>query len=376
MQEPRFSILGIPVRVTASFAFVALMGLTSGSFQIALLWVAIVFVTTLVHELGHALAFKAYGRRSSITLWGLGGLTHGEGAALSRGKNVVVSLAGPLTEIILVGLPALYLAKTAHPSSALTALAYDLLVWVGIGWALVNLLPVLPLDGGRVVANVLEGLYGIKGARAARWIGMGVAAAAATFAATRGFIFGAFFGLFFIAQNRNDLQRLRDVPSAERLAEGHERLDVGDAQGAAIIAEEVAAAAKNPLLVAAALHLLAWAHLVAGRRAEAAAALERLPDDIRPSRSIIAYTLLRDGHREEALDTAVSAMIDGDAGLPPNAQLPLLLEKEGLLGEVADRLLASAEGDGAQAIAVLVEYLRRAGKEEAAMRLEERIPQR
>ncbi len=373
VREPQFRLFGIPVRIAGSFALVAVMGLTAGSVEIALVWVAVVFVTTLVHELGHAFAFKYYGRESSITLWGLGGLTQGHGAPLSRARSIVVSLAGPLTEIVLVGLPALYLARTVETTSDTTALALDLFVWVGIGWAIVNLLPVLPLDGGRVLANVLEGLYGIKGARAARWIGTAIAGGAAAFAALQGFVFAAIFGLYFIAQNRNDLQTLRDAPEAERLGEGHDLLDGGDVAAAIGVAQDLFASAKNPLLAAAALHLYAWGYLVAGRREDAAAALARLPEDVRPSQAIIAYTLVLDGQREEALQAAADSMLEDEGGIPPNAQLALLFEREGMLDELVTRLLASSGDNGAKAVHVIAYQLHRARAFEASARLGARL---
>ncbi|MCA1832194.1 MAG: metalloprotease [Actinomycetota bacterium] len=369
---PHFKLFGIPVHISGSFALVALMGL-SGGLEIALIWVAIVFVTTLVHELGHALAYRAYGRASTITMWGLGGVTHGAGPPLTRARTVIVSLAGSITEIILVGLPALYFAKTLEPASPHGTLALDLLVYVGIGWAILNLLPVLPLDGGRVVATVLEGAYGIKGARAARWLGMVIAAGAAVYGVTKGFIFAAFFGLLFIAQNRNDLHRLRDAPATDRLAEGHELIDRGDIPGALRLAGDVAVEAKNPLIVAAALHLSAWAHLAGARREEAAASLAQLPQNIRPSRSIVAYTLALDGHPDDAVATAADSMLEGDAGIPPNAQLAVLFEREGRLDDLTGRLLEAQGGEGPKALLVLSSYLHRAAAYEVSVRVDEKL---
>lgn len=373
MLEPRFRLWGIPIRVHASFAFVALAGLTSGSLPIAGIWVLVVFFTTLVHELGHAVAFLAFGRQPSIVLFGLGGLTHGDGPPLGRGKDVVMSLAGPLTEMLLIGVPALYLVRRVDPASDTLAITLDLLVWVGIGWALLNLLPVLPLDGGRVAAGILEGVWGLSGARAARWFSIAVALAGTAFAAAKGFFFGAAFGLFFVAQNRNDLHRLRDAPAADLLAKGHEVLDQGDSSEAERIANDVSSSARSAPMTGAALHLLAWAHLVAGRRAEAAAALARLPDDVRPSRAILAYTLLLDGNPDDAVETAVGGMLEDVTGVPPNGQLAIVLEREGLLDDVVDRLLRDPGSAGPRAVHVLSGYLHRTGRYAAAAALCEKL---
>src|SRR5512147_2749214 len=60
-------------------------------------WIAVVFVSVLVHELGHALAFRAFGYASTVRLVMFGGVTTPETSApLSWGKDVVSTLAGPL----------------------------------------------------------------------------------------------------------------------------------------------------------------------------------------------------------------------------------------------------------------------------------------
>ncbi|HXN55240.1 MAG TPA: hypothetical protein VN874_03150, partial [Myxococcales bacterium] len=72
----RFRLGPFPVTLEASFLISAvfLSGLSRGPVQIAL-WVAVVFVSVLVHELGHALVGLWLGGRPEIILQGLGGVT-------------------------------------------------------------------------------------------------------------------------------------------------------------------------------------------------------------------------------------------------------------------------------------------------------------
>ncbi len=81
-KRSHFSLGGIPVRVEpAFFIIIAILGYNPyrPSVPGVLWWVAIAFVSILVHELGHAVAFRLYGVRPSITLHGMGGLTSGSG---------------------------------------------------------------------------------------------------------------------------------------------------------------------------------------------------------------------------------------------------------------------------------------------------------
>src|SRR5262245_9258768 len=70
-------IFGIPVSVKPTFFLVmALLGYNQRQEPAMLIaWVAVVFVSVLLHELGHALTAKAFGGVPAIELYGLGGLT-------------------------------------------------------------------------------------------------------------------------------------------------------------------------------------------------------------------------------------------------------------------------------------------------------------
>ena len=71
----RFSIAGIPVRVHPLFWLIALLLGSSGDLLQIVIWIFVVFVSIVVHELGHAFALRWYGLRSQILLHFSGGLT-------------------------------------------------------------------------------------------------------------------------------------------------------------------------------------------------------------------------------------------------------------------------------------------------------------
>lgn len=193
--DVHFRIAGFPVRVHPLFWLIALViGLNSfGGEPIAsLLTVGVVFVSILVHELGHAVLQRKYGGWPRIVLWGLGGLAICDDCDRSPRSQILISLAGPVAGFLLAVIVLVLLFATRHAefipvwaasSEHAVALGDDprlidiglligrlyferynlmgtnvivwMLLWVNIFWGLMNLLPVYPLDGGRIAREVL-----------------------------------------------------------------------------------------------------------------------------------------------------------------------------------------------------------------------------
>ena len=195
----RFSLFRIPVRVHPLFWLIALILGSSGDLLQILLWIVVVFVSILIHELGHALAFRRYGQDSQIVLHMGGGLTIPEAvpwggsyasAAPSPMQQIVITLAGPFAGFLLAALMiagviltggsvAIGLLLGFIPIPQLTSLPIggslvgqfiSLMLWVNVFWGLVNLLPVFPLDGGQVARNVLIQYDPLDGARKSLWV--------------------------------------------------------------------------------------------------------------------------------------------------------------------------------------------------------------
>src|SRR5262245_37766913 len=101
-----FSFAGIPIRIHAVFFLMALMLGATGTQNPASIgiWVAVVLVSVLLHELGHAIAGKAFGLAPQIDLHGMGGTTSWpRGRELGAARRVIVSLAGPMVGIAIGG---------------------------------------------------------------------------------------------------------------------------------------------------------------------------------------------------------------------------------------------------------------------------------
>jgi stage IV sporulation protein FB len=153
-----------------------------GQGGLLLIWIASVFVSILIHELGHAFAMRYYGIHSYIVLYHFGGLAVPDSAAgwmsaPRRGdsmQQIVISAAGPAAQLALAGVIILLLQVSGSSllfgipflesilplesgqlitSLPLMALLYFLIL-PSIFWALLNLLPVYPLDGGQISREV------------------------------------------------------------------------------------------------------------------------------------------------------------------------------------------------------------------------------
>jgi Zn-dependent protease len=145
-------------------------------------WIAVAFVSFLVHELGHAIAYRTFGVGSHVILYALGGLAVPWDHVRGRGRRVIVSLAGPAAGFVLAA--AVWATNQATPwagGNLFTAFLYTQLLWINLVWGAVNLLPVFPLDGGRVSQEVFGALLGPRGTRAALQLSVWTAGAVAVY---------------------------------------------------------------------------------------------------------------------------------------------------------------------------------------------------
>lgn len=156
----RFTLFGFPILIHWMFWLnSALMGgamsaNTPEQFRTLLGWVAAVLLSILIHELGHALTMRNFGdRRVGIVLYAFGGLAQGS-QMRTRHQDLLVTAAGPGLQI-LVGLAVGWSITLWPPTSPWLHEMLDGFTVVSIFWALLNLVPVLPLDGGRLCQTFL-----------------------------------------------------------------------------------------------------------------------------------------------------------------------------------------------------------------------------
>lgn len=121
----------------------------------ALMWVPVLLISVLVHELAHAASIAAFGYGSStIELGGWGGQT--SNARRSRPwHEIVISVAGPASSLVLGALFLVVFVLFHDRMAASTFVFVRLMLWANIAWGIFNLFPIFPLDGGKVLFNAL-----------------------------------------------------------------------------------------------------------------------------------------------------------------------------------------------------------------------------
>ncbi len=205
----RFRLLGFPVHIDLSFVvIIAILGFQPGSSLSSLaLWIVIAALSVLLHELGHAVVARPVATDITITLAGLGGLTRYQPTArLTRGRSLAIALAGPFVGLAAgAGLLLLRQAVTPRPGG-LAAEVIATGVWTTIGWSVFNLLPILPLDGGHAVMELLPGSPVVRLRRTAV-VSIVAAVAVGVAGLALGRVFFAVFAAFLVLTNAAALRR-------------------------------------------------------------------------------------------------------------------------------------------------------------------------
>lgn len=206
-----FKLFGIPVRVEPVFWFtlglIGLMGPGVRSIN-GLLYVALFvlagFVSILIHEMGHALLIRKFKLPTQVVLSSFGGFAMYPAGVLNRKQSFMVSLAGPLLQA-LSGVAVLFTLRFVNLPD--TQLDYFLGTFISISifWAILNCLPVFPLDGGQMLGAIL----GPRRQAGLHLTSLIIAVLVAIFAIQNGYLFGAVFMGLFAFQNYQHWQRLK-----------------------------------------------------------------------------------------------------------------------------------------------------------------------
>ncbi len=281
----------IPFSIHPFFWLIAaLIGwFNSGNLIGTVIWVGIIFVSVVIHEYGHATAALFFGKHPRVDLVAFGGVTSYEMGNLSFWKQFVIVFNGPLFGFILFAVfyLLLHLHLSANP------------LWVGIVatmevvnlfWTILNLIPVLPLDGGQLLRIILESFWGLKGIKASFIVGMCIAVAVSFFFfILQAFLIGALFFLF--AFHSFDTYRKtqflsesdRDEETRKRMQRAEASLSQGNKGEAKALLQNVLAHASSGILHNTASQYLAFLLFEEGKRHEAYELLlsvkEGLPDE-------------------------------------------------------------------------------------------------
>ncbi|MDQ0756445.1 site-2 protease family protein [Arthrobacter sp. B3I4] len=183
---PLGRIAGIPVILAYSWFVIAAFtvvaygpvlthnypGTGATAYLAAFAYAVLLLLSVLVHELAHALTARLYRWPTSkivLNLWG--GHTQFENFTASPGKSVLVAMAGPAANLVLAG--AGWLVVAPGPLPGLADPLANIFVWANLLIGVFNVLPGLPLDGGRLVESAVWKATGSheRGTIAAGWAG-------------------------------------------------------------------------------------------------------------------------------------------------------------------------------------------------------------
>jgi Zn-dependent protease len=199
----RFQILGFSVIVAPWFWLTAAFlggGISAQTFQdlwdVALVMM-VIFVSILVHELGHALMSRKFGDFPHIELHAMGGTTYMRSNHYDRKQSILVTAAGPAAGLTLAFCCwlALYFFDSSLAGTVVGGVLRTAFV-INLIWTIFNLFPVLPMDGGQILRDIL-------GPQRLSWtysISLVSAALLAIWAIMNNWVFAAVF-LAFMAYN-------------------------------------------------------------------------------------------------------------------------------------------------------------------------------
>jgi Zn-dependent protease len=143
------SLAGFPVEVNASFLLLlGVIYLWYGGI-VGMMLIGLVFGSVLLHELGHALVSRRVGVPiAGIELSFFGGAAKMTAAPRTAGHEIAIAAAGPVVSIML-GLAGFGLSSLTH------LWLFHLIGWINLALAIFNLIPALPMDGGRILRALL-----------------------------------------------------------------------------------------------------------------------------------------------------------------------------------------------------------------------------
>lgn len=176
--RPGFRALGFPVRVRPGFFVFVVLALVAYRGPLGPWLAGAIAVLTVTHELGHATVARLYGARAEISLDMFAGYTSYEPSRpLSPRERATIAVAGPLAEIVpgVLALVAMGVNPLDH-SAVRQSDAALAIWWAGPVLGIVNLLPLLPLDGGVILSTGAEAALPGRGHRYVQWASLAVSA--------------------------------------------------------------------------------------------------------------------------------------------------------------------------------------------------------
>jgi Zn-dependent protease len=281
----------IPVTIHPFFWLTAaLIGwLSSGTLWGTIVWIGIILVSILIHEMGHASMAILFKKNPVIELVPMGGVTIYDAGGLKFYQQFLITFFGPLFGFLLflICYVIVYAGIVTTPSGVYL---FQLFYQVNFFWTIINLLPVIPLDGGQLLRIVLEAIFGVRGFRISIIVGIIISfVISLVFFALQMYFLGVIFFLFTF-QSFDVLKKSKYIASSDRstrfaelLKEGEIALQEGRKEEAKKIFEKVREKTKKGILYGLSTNYLAMMDYEAGEKHKAYELLlsvkEQLPEE-------------------------------------------------------------------------------------------------
>lgn len=202
-----FTFLKIPVYIHPSFWILPVIfsGILNSTSMTSFFYIIIIVISLLVHEYGHGLVALHFGASPRIELHAFGG-TAFHNSNLTKKQDFFITLGGPLFESFLIFIPYYFLKFHVFHNYNINYFLY-LTLRINLFWSLVNLIPIYPLDGGKLFRYFLSTKFGNRGDKASIIISIFCAVlGAAYFLVNKYFMFGSIFVLYGL-QNLQTLKQ-------------------------------------------------------------------------------------------------------------------------------------------------------------------------
>jgi len=418
---PHFTFLRVPVHVQPFFWLLGFIfasdryasgWIFDGTFHITqpasfALWFPIVFTAVLFHEMGHALVGRRFGATPFVVLTGLGGYTQLHGQRFTPGRAAIVSFAGPLIGLTIGGLTYAFLLFSPVPLPLVASNALSDIVFTNLFWAIFNLIPIVGLDGGNIMAALFDKGFGQRGVRAALVISIFISVAIITLywcvtAVTHGpppiwptLLFG-----YFAMRNYRDWQTLgrwsdkikptagtargarttvetvwTDARIDAEIERGFKALEERNATLVKTIGESLvphATSADHRFQVA---HLVAWGRLLSGDVSGARRALQQtLPPGQLPDALLEGSIRLELGNANDAVPSLAEAIVDRNDDFVAT-RLARAVVSSGRIDPILALLAKEdvSKGIGARPFQIITSELAYAGRHDAARQVGEAL---
>lgn len=219
----------IPVIISPFFLiFAAIFSvLVSKTIPDMFLWFIIIFVSVFFHEMGHALTALAFKQNVQIEFVALGGVTSYKGRPLSFKEQFLIVLDGPIFGFLLSLILYLLYYSDFFTISIIQKGLY--IGWkINIFWSSINLLPVLPLDGGQLLRIAFEGIFGVKGFKASLLVGVAISTLISLYFFLLGWLLVGSLFFLFAYQGFDTWRKLKFISSSDRKAKYVAAIQLGE----------------------------------------------------------------------------------------------------------------------------------------------------